>query len=99
MDFLNSLRDHFDWVVIDTPPVMAVADASVVAHHATGVVFVIRAEMVSRFAAQTAIEQLENTRANIIGAVLNRVDLDRQAYYYSKYYRKEYSDYYSTTKS
>jgi capsular exopolysaccharide synthesis family protein len=95
LDFLNSLHDHFDWVVIDTPPVMAVADASVVAHNVTGVVFVIRAEVVSRYAALAALEQLENGRANVIGAVLNRVDLDRHAYYYSHYYRKEYSDYYS----
>jgi succinoglycan biosynthesis transport protein ExoP len=93
-DFLRSLKDHFDWVLIDTPPVMAVADASVVAHKATGVVFVIGAEMVSRQAAATALEQLDNAHAKLIGAILNRVDLDRHSYYYSQYYRKEYAEYY-----
>jgi Mrp family chromosome partitioning ATPase len=82
-------------MVIDTPPVMAVSDAAPVAHAATGVLFVVRSESVSRYAAQMAIEQLDNTRAHIIGAVLNRVDLDRHAYYYSQYYRKEYADYYA----
>jgi capsular exopolysaccharide synthesis family protein len=96
LEFLKSFSTHFDWVVIDTPPVMAVADAAVVAHSVTGVLFVVRSEMVGRHAAQTALEQLDNTRANIVGAVLNRVDLDRHAYYYSQYYRKEYSEYYSS---
>ena len=75
---------------------MAVSDAAPVAHAVTGVLFVVRAEAVSRLAAQAALEQLDNARANIVGAVLNRVDLDRNAYYYSQYYRKEYSDYYAT---
>jgi capsular exopolysaccharide synthesis family protein len=95
LEFLKSFSEHFDWMVIDTPPVMAVSDAAPVAHAATGVLFVVRSESVSRYAAQMAIEQLDNTRAHIIGAVLNRVDLDRHAYYYSQYYRKEYADYYA----
>jgi len=95
LEFFRSFSEHFDWVVIDTPPVMAVADAAPVAHAVTGVLFVVRAEAVSRYAAQQAIEQLDNTRAHIIGAVLNRVDLDRHTYYYSQYYRKEYADYYA----
>jgi capsular exopolysaccharide synthesis family protein len=98
-DFLHTLGEHFDWIVIDSPPVMAVADAAVVANVATGVVFVIRSEAVSRYAAQAALEQLKNARASVIGGVLNRVDLDRQAYYYSTYYRKEYSEYYSASNS
>jgi capsular exopolysaccharide synthesis family protein len=93
-DFLVSLSPHFDWVLIDSPPVMAVTDSSVVAHLATGVLFVVGAEMTSRHAAQTAIEQLEQARGKFIGAVLNRVDLQHNSYYYSQYYRREYSDYY-----
>lgn len=98
-EFFKSLHDHFDWVLIDTPPVMAVADASVVAHKVTGVVFVVGAEMVSRHAAATALAQLENGRAKMLGGVLNRVDLDRNPYYYSQYYRKEYADYYTRSAS
>ena len=47
--------------------------------------------MTSRHAAKTAIEQLENGRPRFVGAVLNRVDLERNAYYYSGYYRREYA--------
>jgi capsular exopolysaccharide synthesis family protein len=93
-DLMASVSQHFDWVMIDTPPVMAVTDSSVVAHLATGVLFVVGAEMTSRHAGLRALEQLEHARAKFIGAVLNRVDLQNNAYYYSQYYRREYSDYY-----
>ena len=95
-DFGTFLLQHFDWVVVDTPPVMAVTDASIVAHQAHGVLFVVGAEMTSRRAAQRAVEQLEHAQAKFIGALLNRVDLDHNAYYYSRYYRREYSDYYGS---
>jgi len=93
-EFVNSLKAHFDWIVLDTPPVMAVTDANLVAHHATGVVFVVGSEMTSRHAAKRAIDQLEQANARFVGAVLNRVDLTHNAYYYSQYYRREYSTYY-----
>jgi capsular exopolysaccharide synthesis family protein len=95
-DFLNSLKEHFDWVIIDSPPVMAVTDAALVANAASGVLFVVGSEMTSRQAATRALDQLEQVRAKFVGAVLNRVDLDKNAYYYSQYYRKEYSSYYTS---
>lgn len=93
-DLMTSLTEHFDWVILDTPPVMAVTDSSVVAHLATGVLFVVGAEMTSRHSAQRALEQLDHARAQFVGVVLNRVDLQHNGYYYSHYYRREYSDYY-----
>jgi len=98
-DFMKSLKQHFDWIIVDTPPIMAVTDASLVAHHATGVVFVVGAEMTSRHAAKRALDQLEQANAKFVGAVLNRVDLQRNAYYYSQYYRREYTQYYAKTKA
>ena len=93
-ELLGSLAEYFDWVVLDTPPVMAVTDAAVMAHRATGVLFVVGSEMTARRAALRAVEQLEHGKAKFIGAVLNRVDLQHNGYYYSSYYRREYSDYY-----
>jgi capsular exopolysaccharide synthesis family protein len=94
-EYFATLSEHFDWVVIDSPPVLAVADASVLANAATGVVFVVGADQTSRHTAKAALDQLQAVQAHIIGAVLNRVDLDRNAFYYSTYYRKEYSRYYA----
>ncbi len=98
-DFVKTVSQHFDWVIIDTPPVMAVTDSTVVAHLATGVLFVVGAEMTGRQAARRALEQLEHGRAKLVGAVLNRVDLQHHGYYYSQYYRREYTEYYSSTGS
>ena len=63
---------------------MAVTDPCIVAHLANGVLFVVGAEMTSRHAAARALEQLEHAKTKPIGAVLNRVDLQHNAYYYSQ---------------
>jgi capsular exopolysaccharide synthesis family protein len=94
-EYFATLADHFDWVIIDSPPVLAVADASVLANAATGVVFVVGADQTSRQTAKAALEQLEAVQAHVIGAVLNRVDVEGNPYYYSAYYRKEYARYYA----
>jgi capsular exopolysaccharide synthesis family protein len=94
-DLLASTRSQFDWVVIDSPPVMAVTDPNILANLADSVVFVIGAEMTSYKIAQHAVEQLERGRAVFAGAVLNKVQIQRHAYYYSHYYRREYADYYA----
>jgi polysaccharide biosynthesis transport protein len=93
-DFAAFLMQYFDWVIVDTPPVMAVTDASLAANMAHGVVFVVGSEMTSRRIAQRAVEQLEMGQAKFLGAVLNRVDLEHNSYYYSKYYRADYGGYY-----
>ncbi len=98
-DFLTSLKEHFDLILVDSPPVMAVTDAAIAANVANGVVFVVGAEMTSRNAARGAVEHLEQGRARFVGAVLNRVELERNAYYYSHYYRREYGAYYQQAAS
>jgi polysaccharide biosynthesis transport protein len=92
--FIELLSQHFDSIIVDSPPIMAVTDAAVAASAATGVLFVVGSEMTSRYAARAAMEQLQNGRPHFVGAVLNRVELERNAYYYSGYYRREYAQYY-----
>jgi polysaccharide biosynthesis transport protein len=93
-DFVMSLKEHFDLILIDSPPVMAVTDAVIAAHAANGVVFVVGSEMTSRQAARAAVEHLEQGRVHFVGAILNRVDLEGNSYYYANYYRHEYGAYY-----
>jgi len=93
-EFIRSLGEHFDSVILDTPPALAVTDAAIAASAASGIVFVVGAEMTSRQAAKIAIEQLQNGRPRFVGAILNRVELERNAYYYSGYYNREYVQYY-----
>jgi polysaccharide biosynthesis transport protein len=94
-DFLTTLQEQFDWVILDSPPIMAVTDAALVSHVVSGVLFVVGAEMTSRAVARHALEQLAAAQGRTIGGVLNRIDLRRNAYYYSQYYRREYTKYYA----
>ncbi len=92
-DTLRRLTEDYEWVVLDSPPVMAVADTAVLARVTAGVLLVIGSEMSSRATVQAAIERLDAVGARVLGSVLNRVDLARDAYYYSRYYRAEYGLY------
>ncbi len=93
--FLQNLASGpFDWVVLDTPPVLAVTDAVIVGPLVTGLVFVIGSQMTRRVHAERALETLRTSRPNIIGVVLNRVDFDGNKYYYSRYYGYQYKSYY-----
>jgi succinoglycan biosynthesis transport protein ExoP len=94
-EFIGSLDEHFDWVIIDSPPVMAVTDPGVLAHVATGVVFVVGSEMTSKWTARAALAQLDAARPNYLGAILNKVEVRRHPYFYSKHYREEYQKYYT----
>jgi succinoglycan biosynthesis transport protein ExoP len=90
----NLAHGPFDWVVLDTPPVLAVTDAVIIAQKVAGVVFVVGSEMTRRVHAERALETLLSGRARGIGAVLNRVDFERNKYYYSRYYGYQYKSYY-----
>jgi succinoglycan biosynthesis transport protein ExoP len=98
-DLMTSLDTHFDWVVLDTPPVMVVADSSIVANQASGVVFVVRADKTTKQSVRAAAEQLDAANAHLIGSVLNGADVLRNPYYYSAYYRKDYARYYVASSS
>jgi capsular exopolysaccharide synthesis family protein len=97
-EFIRSLGEHFDSVIIDTPPALAVTDAAIAASAGSAIVFVVGAEMTSRQSARIAIEQLQNGRPRFVGAILNRVELERNAYYYSGYYNREYVQYYQAAR-
>jgi capsular exopolysaccharide synthesis family protein len=88
---------QFDWVLIDTPPVLAVTDGAIIANLAGAVLFVVGAEATARPTAQTAIDQLAAAKANVIGAVLNRVNLKRNGFFYFNYYRRDYEHYYASS--
>jgi capsular exopolysaccharide synthesis family protein len=85
----------FDWVIVDTPPVLAVTDAVILAPLVSGVTFVLGAEMTRWRLAERAIETLQAGHPQIIHAVLNRVDFERNRYYYSRYYGQQYKSYYA----
>ena len=68
---LAELQEQFDIIVLDTPPVLATADASIVASLTDGVLLVVRAGTTDKNAAQRAYQQLANVGARVVGTVLN----------------------------
>ena len=94
--FLTSLvNGPFDWVIIDTPPVVAVTDAVLLMPAVSGVAFVVGSEMTRRGHVERALEMLQSTgHLHLLGVVLNRVDFARNKYYYSRYYGHSYKNYY-----
>ena len=69
---LEYMAKMFDWVILDSPPALAVHDASVLADMCDGVLFVVRAGSTDYTVAERA--SLEFNKKNLLGVVLNRVD-------------------------
>lgn len=90
---VKEMREKYDYVIIDTPPLGSVIDAAIVATVSDGAVLVIAANQVSYKFALNVMDQLRKTKVKIIGSVLNKVDLSENGYY-GKYYGKYYGSYY-----
>jgi polysaccharide biosynthesis transport protein len=82
---LDKLKAEADIVVLDTPPVNAVVDATVLAAQVDGVLLVLRAKRTSWGVAKRTLETLRQVRAPIIGAVLNGVSFKQSTYSYVEY--------------
>ncbi|HBK86157.1 MAG TPA: hypothetical protein DDZ53_09035 [Firmicutes bacterium] len=82
---LDELNKEADLVIIDSPPVVIVTDAAVLAPLADGVILVVAAGEVNREVVQQAKSQLEAVRARVLGIVLNGVEdkaKSHDSYYY-----------------
>ena len=91
----NLSHGPFDWIVIDTPPVLAVTDAVILAPLVSGVAFVVGAEMTRRRLAERALDTIMSAHPRFAAVVLNKVDFARNKYYYSRYYGHQYKNYYA----
>jgi len=85
---LGELRAQYDTIIFDTPPALAVTDATVLGTNADAVILVLRAGETEGTAAQRALEAFRRVQARVAGAVLNGVEKTRDRYYYY-YYGKD----------
>ena len=91
---LEFVKDHYDCVFIDTPPVNLVTDATVFAQKTTGYILIVKANVSDTADVKIAVSSLENIGGNILGFVLNDVTTGRNGYYsyYKRYgYKYKYS--------
>jgi polysaccharide biosynthesis transport protein len=92
-DMMTEVREVFDIVLIDTPPVLAVIDPIIVASLADSVVLVVHANKIPRKSFMNSVQELKRNNAKIIGVVFNGVPSSGHKYYYrgyEQYYRPSY---------
>ena len=86
VDIFEELKQHFDYVLVDTPPVMPVTDAAVVSGKVDGTILIIASGEVSPSIAVEAKKRLEQAGAHMLGVVLNKVDVASTGHYGYGYY-------------
>ena len=96
-DLLAELRKRFDLVIVDTPPVLALAEARLLSVKVDAVVFIVRWRKTPSRAAEIGLATLKSSGANVLGVALSQVNLDSQrsfGYGDSSYYYDRYRSYY-----
>jgi capsular exopolysaccharide synthesis family protein len=91
---LAELRNRYDRIVIDSPPLAAVSDALILLPLVDGVIYVIKFNSVKRKTAIVNVRRLWETNIPVFGAILNYVSSTMSSYYYSQYSDKSYKNYY-----
>lgn len=80
--FLDEVKERYDYIIIDSPPLMSVADAQVLAPIVEGILLVISSGETEIAVAKKSIELLKYIKANLLGVVLNKVKSNSKNYYY-----------------
>lgn len=92
---LLKLRDNYDKIIIDSPPLAAVSDSLNIVPLVDAVIYVIKYDAVKKSVANSCIRRLWESKTPVLGAILNNVSLGLSTYYYSQYAaNKKYSAYY-----
>ena len=87
---LEQLQEQFDVVILDSPPVMGLADAPLLSAMVQGVIMVIQADRGRRGSLKNSLKRLRATNAQILGGVLTMFDPSKAANRYSEYYSYNY---------
>ncbi|MGL5577305.1 MAG: CpsD/CapB family tyrosine-protein kinase [Sarcina sp.] len=81
---LNELKEHYDYIILDAPPVLAVTDAQILGTKADGAIFVVKSGVAKKEQILQAKNQLDKVKVQIVGTVLNAIDTkdSKNQYYY-----------------
>jgi capsular exopolysaccharide synthesis family protein len=93
-DFMTQMRQQYDRIFIDSPPVGAVSDALNLLPAVDGVLYIIKFNAVKRKTAKLNLRRILEGNVPVFGAVLNQISLAVASYYYTSYYDKSYRNYY-----
>lgn len=92
---VDTLRQKFDFVIIDAPPVSVVTDAAVIGRYVDGAIFAVRSDYAPADAVRGAVKKLQDAGVRVLGSVLTRYDMKKalkgSSYAYSYAYNYNYS--------
>lgn len=80
--FIEFCREHYEHIIIDSPPFVAVTDGQILSQVVDGVVFVLRSGETTKRMVKNIVDVSGSVQAKLLGAVLNGVDMSKEAYYY-----------------
>ena len=80
--FLEEMKEKYDYIVLDTPPLQAVTDAQILSTKADGTLIVVRSGVTKKEAVNNAVSMLKKVNGHIIGTVLNAAENKKNKYYY-----------------
>src|SRR5205807_6141519 len=92
-DFIKEAKRRYDFVFFDSPPIMGVSDASILASEVDMSLLVIQYRKYPQVMTVRAKQMVEKVGGNLLGVVLNNINISQDSYYY--YYSGYYYDYYS----
>ncbi len=82
-ELLTGIRQEFDYVLLDSPPIRGGSDAAVLAHQGDGLLFVVDAQNTRKWVLQGSMRSLDAMGVNVLGTVMNNVEPYENGYYYS----------------
>ena len=96
--FLEECKINFDYIILDTPPILPVTDSKLLAIKADATVLVVRSEISKSKHVSQAFKELEKVNANVIGTILNDVEVHSERLYYNNSTKSKKSKIYSLRK-
>ena len=90
----KTLREQYEYIIVDCPPILAVSDAAIISRLCDGCVFVISQSKTEKAAARESVKILRDNGVNILGCVFANLSAKRGNYYYSNKYKYYYQNYY-----
>ncbi len=93
---LDAVQDQYDYILLDSPPILGVTDAAILAGEVDGVLLVVQYRKYPKIISLRAKRMIENAGGRLLGSVLNNINIMRDDYYY--YYHYTTKKYYGSTK-
>ena len=97
-NFLDECKINFDYIILDTPPILPVTDSKLLAIKADATVLVVRSEISKSKHVSQAFKELGKVNANVIGTILNDVEVHSERLYYNNSTKSKKSKIYSLRK-